>query len=224
MNATDTENTGRVRTTIEGEELVLLPQRVAWWPRRKMVLAADVHVGKEATFRRHGVPLPEGGLHERLERLTDCVGTLQAETLVILGDFIHAPVGLTRSVIDTVTTWSNRLSARIVVVEGNHDRQLRGAPSDWDVEWRRPPLKVDPFSLQHDPAVAADGYVLAGHLHPTVDLRQGGDRLRLPCFRFDSDVGVLPAFTPFSNGIRQQPGNDRRLYAITEHEVLSVHV
>ena len=224
MNAIDTEDTGGVRISIEGEELVLLPQRVAWWPHRDMVLAADVHVGKEATFRRHGVPLPEGGLHERLERLTDCVDTLEAETLVILGDFIHAPVGLTRSVIDTVTTWSNRLSARIVVVEGNHDRQLRGFPGAWDIELKRDRVIGGPFSLQHDPSVAADEYVLAGHLHPTVDLRQGGDRLRLPCFRFDSDVGVLPAFTPFSNGIRQRPGNDRRLYAVTEHEVLGVHV
>jgi DNA ligase-associated metallophosphoesterase len=188
-----------------------------------MVLAADVHVGKEATFRRHGVPLPEGGTTERLDRLTQCVETLDAERLVVLGDFIHAPVGLTRSVVDAVASWSDQLSAEILVIEGNHDRKLRRFPDAWDVRPKRGPVDVEPFSLQHDPAVDGRGYILAGHLHPTVDLRQGGDRLRLPCYRFDEGVGVLPAFTPFSNGIRQEHRAGRRLFALTDDEVIALN-
>ena len=46
---------------------------------------------------------------------------------------------------------------------------------------------------------ATGAYVLAGHLHPCVVL--GGrahQRLRLPCFHFGAQVGVLPAFGAFT--------------------------
>jgi metallophosphoesterase superfamily enzyme len=132
-------------------------------------------------------------------------------------------VGLTRSVVDAVASWSDQLSAEILVIEGNHDRKLRQFPDAWNLRTQTGTLEAEPFSLQHDPAVEARGYALAGHLHPTVDLREGGDRLRLPCFRFDEGVGVLPAFTPFSNGVRQEVRPGRRLFAVTEGAVIDLN-
>ena len=46
----------------------------------------------------------------------------------------------------------------------------------------------------------------------------GLDRVRLPCFRFDERVGVLPAFGAFTgmHGVRREPG--RRLFAVLADE------
>jgi hypothetical protein len=65
-------------------------------------------------------------------------------------------------------------------------------------------------------------YILAGHLHPTVVLRQRGDRLRLPCFHFGARVGVLPAFSTFTNGVVVQPERGDRVYVIAQQRVVAV--
>jgi len=48
---------GACVTTVRGEELLLLPQRALWWPAQKTLLVADLHFGKAATLRAHGIPV-----------------------------------------------------------------------------------------------------------------------------------------------------------------------
>ena len=46
--------------SVAGEKLVLLPERVAYWPAKKALFVADFHLGKAASFRSAGIPLPSG--------------------------------------------------------------------------------------------------------------------------------------------------------------------
>lgn len=71
-------------------------------------------------------------------------------------------------------------------------------------------------------SIISQKYILAGHLHPTVVLRQRGDRLRLPCFHFGARVGTLPAFSTFTNGVVVQPERGDRVYVIAQQRVLAV--
>jgi uncharacterized protein len=41
-------------------DIVLLPGRAAWMPATRTLLVADLHLGKAATFRHAGIPVPEG--------------------------------------------------------------------------------------------------------------------------------------------------------------------
>jgi metallophosphoesterase superfamily enzyme len=41
-------------TEVAGERLTLLGERLIWWPDRRTLLAADVHVGKIASLRQQG--------------------------------------------------------------------------------------------------------------------------------------------------------------------------
>ncbi|TXD50975.1 DEAD/DEAH box helicase, partial [Ralstonia sp. TCR112] len=43
-----------------GETVWLLPERALWWPVQRMLMVADAHFGKAATFRARGVPVPAG--------------------------------------------------------------------------------------------------------------------------------------------------------------------
>lgn len=43
-----------------GEAVWLLPERALWWPAQRMLMVADAHFGKAATFRARGVPVPAG--------------------------------------------------------------------------------------------------------------------------------------------------------------------
>ena len=46
------------------------------------------------------------------------------------------------------------------------------------------------------------GLNLCGHIHPTTTLRQGSDRLRLPCFAYDKveQRMLIPAFGELTGG------------------------
>ncbi|MCE7981398.1 MAG: hypothetical protein DYG89_09420 [Caldilinea sp. CFX5] len=81
-----------------------------------------------------------------------------------------------------------------------------------------------PFGvLNHKPLMPANGYALAGHLHPAVQLTGKGKQvLKLPCFWFGERYGVLPAFGDFidQGAIRPQRGD--RVFVVAEDKVLAV--
>ena len=68
-----------------GMALQLLPQRALWWPAARMVMVADVHFGKAATFRRAGQPVPHGTTADNLARLDAVLAATGADHLELLG-------------------------------------------------------------------------------------------------------------------------------------------
>ena len=44
--------------SVAGEKLLLLAERVAYWPAKGALFVADFHLGKAASFRSAGIPLP----------------------------------------------------------------------------------------------------------------------------------------------------------------------
>lgn len=72
-----------------------------------------------------------------------------------------------------------------------------------------------PFDFVHDPTAAAAGrQTFAGHIHPAIVLRGGGDSLRLPCFHLKPGLCVLPAFSAFTSGASIRPDIGDRVLAI----------
>ena len=83
-------------------------------------------------------------------------------------------------------------------------------------------LDEGPFRFAHHPAPAPGRYVWAGHVHPTVRLGRGADRLRLPCFHLGREVGVLPAFSAFTGGQDVTRRAGERIYAVADRHVVRV--
>ena len=65
------------------ETLLLHPHKVIYWPARKTLLAADIHVGKEATFARAGIPVPGGISEQTLNTLMRLLDDSQSELSLI---------------------------------------------------------------------------------------------------------------------------------------------
>ena len=53
-----------------GADLHLLPERAVWWPQGRTLFIADLHMGKGATYRALGQPVPGGTTQETLDRLS----------------------------------------------------------------------------------------------------------------------------------------------------------
>lgn len=93
-----------------GERLQLLPDKAVFWPREKMLIIADLHLGKSAAFRQSGVSVPESTTVEDLTRLEKLLNATACGHLMMLGDFFHAVSGLQPEVLDAFQTWRQRHS------------------------------------------------------------------------------------------------------------------
>lgn len=191
------------RMTIAGQILHLLPERAAFWPERRMLLIADAHFGKAATFRARGFPVPHGTTADNLERLDTLIARWGVEHIVFLGDFLHAREAQGTQTIEALVRWRARhATVAMTLVRGNHDSRAGDPPARLDIDVVDESHVVGPFSMRHHPEPCERGYVLAGHLHPGFRLLGRGGDLRLPCFWFGheagSRVGVLPAFGAFT--------------------------
>ncbi len=204
-----------------GTRLQLLPQRAAFLPEHGVLLVADAHIGKAVSFRRLGVPVPEATTAGTLERLSQAVALTGARHVVFLGDLLHSARARATTTVAAVAAWRERHAAlELTLVRGNHDGHAGDPPAGWGVRCVDEPLPLDRLLLCHHPEPCEAGYVLAGHIHPSVLL--GGrahERLRLPCFHFGPQVGVLPAFGEFtgSHVLPRAPGD--RVFAVT-HELV----
>jgi DNA ligase-associated metallophosphoesterase len=189
-----------MHVTIAGEHITLLPDKAAYWPARHTLLVADPHFGKAATFRLSGLFVPRGTTALALERLDALVTVTGTTRLIFLGDFLHARRGRSGAVLDALAAWHQRHPAlEKILVRGNHDRQAGDPPPETGIRAVDAPFLDGPFALVHHPVVVPSAYALAGHLHPCATLRGGGrQRMRLPCFWFGRETGVLPAFGEFT--------------------------
>ena len=199
-----------------GETICLLPEHAVWWPAARVLWVADLHLGKAATFRALGQPVPSGTTRENLARLSALLDHYQPVQLVFLGDFLHAPQARTPSALKALATWRERHSALpCILVRGNHDSRAGDPPAALEIQTVDEPWPMDPFVACHYPQQISTGFVIAGHLHPALTLRgPGRDRLRLACFSVEPHCAVLPAFGEFTGGWQMAAQAGRRLYAV----------
>jgi uncharacterized protein len=207
---------------VRGEALELFAERAAYRPATRTLLVADPHWGKAATFRAAGIPVPHGTTADGLARLDALLDRTGARRIVFLGDFLHAREGRAPATLEALRSWRAHHGATdMLVVRGNHDRRAGDPPRELGIACVDGPLVEPPFVLTHHPAESEAGYVLSGHLHPSVDLvGPGRQRARLPCFWFGAAGGVLPAFGDFTGLWPVSPAAGDRVFVVAGSEVV----
>lgn len=209
---------------VAGEALELLAQRALHWPRERTVFVADVHLGKAATFRAGGVPVPRGATAGDLERLALIVARTKAQRLVVLGDFLHAARGRVPALDAAFVAWRRaHASLAIMLVRGNHDVKAGDPAPDWGIDTVGDPHHAVPFLLCHAPCAPVTGYALCGHVHPGIRLEgRGFDSARLPCFVLGPKCALLPAFGRFTGLACVRPNPGERVVAIAGEGLFEV--
>ena len=209
---------------LAGEQLTLLPEKAVYLAERQVLLVADAHFGKAVSFRRLGVPVPQGSTADNLATLGTLIDRFVVRHIVFLGDLLHSAHAQAPATQAALAQWRQRhCDVQLTLVRGNHDDHAGDPPAALGIEVVDEPLRLGPWALCHHPQARPDGYVLAGHLHPCVRLQgRARDRLRLPCFWFGEQVGVLPAFGEFTGMHPIEARPQDRVYALTDDGVLEV--
>jgi uncharacterized protein len=221
---------GQLSIQVSDQEIILLPSGAVFWKEAKTLMLADLHLGKSTTFRRGGIPVPEGSTAKTLERWRSCIQRWQPEEVFVLGDLVHASCSWSEELVSGLQSVLDELGGRqLTLIEGNHDRGSLSQLRRLSIQVTKPPFFKAPFLLVHDPssdvAVAETEQekriAIGGHIHPATQLVGFGDeKVRLRCFWLTKNSFVLPAFGDFTGHYIIESNLESRLYMIAGDQII----
>lgn len=187
-----------VRFSFCGHELMALPQGALYWPSRRALLVADLHLEKASWFARMGQMLPPYDSIATLADLTALAVSTGAGEIWCLGDSFHDRHGCdrlparAREMLVALTG-----AARWTWITGNHDPGIADPCGGAIVE----EAEVDGLLLRHqaDPAEARPE--LSGHFHPKLRIHHRGRKVARRCFVATERKLILPAFGSLTGGL-----------------------
>jgi len=187
-----------VRFTFSGHELLALPQGALFWPARKALLVADLHLEKASWFARFGQMLPP---YDSIATLAD-LAALRASTgaceIWCLGDSFHDRHGCDRLPARARELLTQLTAAtRWTWITGNHDPGIADHCGGEIAE----EAEVDGLVLRHEADPAELRPELSGHFHPKLRLNHRGRNISRRCFVATERKLILPAFGALTGGL-----------------------
>ncbi len=160
---------GSCKITLGGQSLSLLPERGVYWAERRILFVADLHLGKDATFRQAGLAVPAVSSRDSLSRLQKLIEVYEPAECIILGDLIHAADSLNERVHVEISDFFSRVpKCKWRLIKGNHDRHTKKWPQHWPLVIEVEGGYEEPFRLLHIPPISeeTDGDLKPGRSSP----------------------------------------------------------
>lgn len=198
----------------------LFPQKVLLWHSKRMLIVADVHLGKVNHFRKNGIPVPARAGVQSIETLVSLIGFLQPRRVLFLGDLFHSRFNSEWESVLQVIRHFNTISFELV--EGNHDVLENIHYQQSGLKLHGVCLDEDPFLFTHQPMenVPEGKFNIAGHVHPGILLSgKGKQGLKLPCFHVSRQHALCPAFGEFTGLSVIKPTAGDRIFVIADNQV-----
>lgn len=209
--------------SIKEERLLLSAQKAVFWESKKILLIADLHLGKASHFRANGLAVPKAVENRNWDNLNRLIKSIQPERVLLLGDLFHSSYNKEVGNFKTFLASFSHISFELII--GNHDILGLGTYADIALKVHLNELIVPPFIFTHEPleSVPNELYNLAGHIHPSVTLKgKGKSKQRFPCFFISEKVGLFPAFGEFTGTAEIKPSKKDRVFIIADQEVIAV--
>lgn len=181
-----------------GHELIALKDGALFWPARRALIVADLHLEKASWFAKAGQMLPPYDSHATLTDLTALARRMDALELWCLGDSFHDSRGCERLSVaarDLLTALTGSL--RYVWITGNHDAALVDHCGGQIVV----EAEVDGLVLRHEAERGEARPELSGHFHPKLRLAHHGRQVARRCFVMTGTKLILPAFGSLTGGL-----------------------
>ena len=208
-----------MKIKINNQNFILHQFGAIYWEEKKTLLISDVHLGKVAHFRKHGMAIPNEAIFENFFRLNFVKEFFKPTKIIFLGDLFHSKINKEW---ELFANWTSSITQEIILVEGNHDIIEKYHYEDLNIKIYSE-LEMDDFILTHHPMENNKFFNFCGHLHPGIKLKGSGKQfLNLPCFFRKHNQMILPAFGEFTGNFYLNPTKNDLVYAITKREVLLI--
>jgi len=205
---------------LQQERMFLLPERAVWWPSEKTILLSDLHWGKSAHFRKHGIAMPGSTQVKDGLILAGLIRQHQAERMIVAGDFFHSRHN---KEVDDFSTWRQaHQSLHIDFVPGNHDILPQRLYHSWSLQVHEQGMRINDIYITHDQEKERSApFNIYGHVHPGVKLQGlGRQAVTLPCFCINDHCMILPAFGQFTGCHLIQSRDYKNIFVIGEGKVM----
>ena len=182
-----------------GEKLQALPAGALYWPARRLLAVADLHLEKGSSYAVTARKLlPRYDTRQTLTMLTVLIDILQPQTVMCLGDSFHD-----RRAVERLPDVEHRMiedltrHVRFVWIAGNHDPAP--PPAGWGEVAEE--ISDGPLVFRHEAQFGPARGEVSGHFHPVAALTVRGRGLRRRCFLTDGERLILPAFGAYAGGL-----------------------
>jgi DNA ligase-associated metallophosphoesterase len=212
---------GAYELEIEGEQILLFPEKFAFWEKEKTVFLADTHFGKVAHFRKSGIGLPAGAGMETFFRLQEIILNLKPQRVVILGDVFHSDFN--RDFVRFKDWISQFPNTQFDLVLGNHDLAGKRETERLGLSFKKE-LELGPFLCLHEPEPDRNHpFQFFGHLHPGIAISGlAGQGVKVPGFWLGESHLCFPAFGAFTGCVAIQPKKNEIMFALTANKVILI--
>jgi uncharacterized protein len=207
--------------SIANEKVILGVEKYLYLPRHKALVFSDLHIGKIDHFRKNGIGLPKIAAHEDIERLGRIIDAYDVDKCIFLGDLFHSEINNFWFAFTDFIALNNDIT--FILVKGNHDiledKEYAKASIKLVSE-----LKLGKILFTHDLSLKKGYYNLHGHIHPGVTLKgKARQSISLPCYYFDENYGVLPAFGRFTGLSILEHSNKSTVVVVAQDQLIKVY-
>jgi DNA ligase-associated metallophosphoesterase len=186
-----------VALRLNGTEILADISGALFWPERRLLAVADLHLEKGSGFASRGRLLPPYDTAATLLALAAAIERHDPAVVLCLGDSFHdmeAPGRLGRTDRSKLSRMTRERDW--IWIAGNHD-PAPPASLGGRVQGE---LVLGPLVFRHIAATAAVGEV-SGHFHPKAGLSWRGRYVGGRCFVGDERRLILPAFGAYAGGL-----------------------
>jgi DNA ligase-associated metallophosphoesterase len=179
---------------IKKKQFTLLHDKALYKHDERLLIIADVHLGKASHFRKEGIPIPAHSQISDYNKLAQVFLKTNPLKVYFLGDLFHSDYNRDwHYFTDLVSSFPN---IEFTLVRGNHDRVD-------DAQFRSISVTVvdkiedDNFVYTHEATdrIPKGKINVVGHIHPGVVLSGiARQSVKLPCFYLHENTMILPAF------------------------------
>lgn len=174
------------------------------------VAIADLHLGYELALAEQGIFVPQTQLKEILKDLRGIFKLVKPEKLIINGDIKHEFGEASRQEwreVKKLVAYLKRKVRRLILVRGNHDNYLLNITSKLGIEvFNSYYLEKGICFVHGHKKVKLPKFksLIIAHEHPSLVLREGFDKVKIPCLLYGKIRGknfiCLPAFSTWASG------------------------
>jgi len=208
-----------LRVNLQQENFIFDPSGVAFWESKRILLIADVHLGKIAHFRKHGSAVPQKAILNNFIQLKKVVDTYEPKKIYFLGDLFHSAFNTEFAYFKA---WVQKQQADLVLVVGNHDIISPIHFENLGITIKKE-VCLEKFLLTHHPEEREGFFNICGHIHPGFRLRgMGRQHEKLACFFKSKHQLILPAFGTFTGKYFVKPKEGDAIYVCAPTEVIRV--
>lgn len=207
---------------IHHQSFILSPAKILFWINKKWLIISDAHFAKETHFRKNGIAVPAGILQTDLKKIDRLISQFNPVAILFLGDMFHSEEN---EGLHEFMHWRKKQFIEIHLVIGNHDVLSKEWYTFANVILHEHIYQSGPILFSHEKLVIDDEgiYNFSGHIHPCIRMYgKAKQSLRMPCFWFGKQHGILPAFGSFTGTKSIKPNQEDQIFAIGDNEIFKL--